>query len=628
MRFIKFTKFIFALISVVIIVSCGKDDGKDVISDFSIAGYVQKGQFIKGADVTAYSLNSELRATGESFSGAIKDDLGSFGILTKTEAPYFELKAEGYYFNENMGQMSDAPISLSALVSSSQRNVNINLLTTITSARIKRLVSEGKSFDLAKRQAEKEAANLFSIPLEYVEVGFDAMNIAEDGNANAVLLAVSCLIQEGRNAGIIQKVIADVSSEFAANGTLSANLMEAIFDERKNISVTNIVRHIVNFYNEKGITNFKIPPFYAMLNDEYANGCHIIEMYNDLTDDNYWVQVEGGTKTYYMISYEDFVVESDVDWITAEATEISSNFYVFRINISSNSAIQGRIGRWIVKTKNGDLLYSDTINQMGNGQRIYLNLNGNVPRTNGLNEGDKVNINGKDYALLFDSYQNQYYVDLPKSDNGYGISTTPDMVVAGKNGDVLCATFTYDSEIDEFIDGGNGKTDVVGTVEVVSYNGMQAGGKTPYYAAFKGLPGNELPNPLYAKLEIACSLLTCQFYYANSLKPFGFEKLEVEFDTDGFLSGEVTVCMYPEHNLYDHSYIVPQTEYKNKSNKVIVHNVNKDNKVSFLVHPQMVSFIKCTVYGDSGSRLFQGELNVNSELKKGVMQNYTIYIPE
>lgn len=70
MRFIKFTKFIFALISVVIIVSCGKDDGKDVTSDFSIAGYVQKGQFIKGANVTAYSLNSELRATGEPLSAA------------------------------------------------------------------------------------------------------------------------------------------------------------------------------------------------------------------------------------------------------------------------------------------------------------------------------------------------------------------------------------------------------------------------------------------------------------------------------------------------------------------------------------------------------------------------------
>lgn len=49
------------------------------------------------------------------------------------------------------------------------------------------------------------------------------MNISEDGNSNAILLAVSCLIQEGRNAGEVQKIISDISSEFETKGNLSEN---------------------------------------------------------------------------------------------------------------------------------------------------------------------------------------------------------------------------------------------------------------------------------------------------------------------------------------------------------------------------------------------------------------------
>lgn len=79
-----------------------------------------KGQFIKGATITAYALNDKLLATGESFPSVIKDDLGSFAISAEVTAPYLELKAEGYYFIENTGETSTSPIYLNALASSSQ----------------------------------------------------------------------------------------------------------------------------------------------------------------------------------------------------------------------------------------------------------------------------------------------------------------------------------------------------------------------------------------------------------------------------------------------------------------------------------------------------------------------------
>ncbi len=75
--------------------------------------------------------------------------------------------------------------------------------------------------------------------------------------------------------------------------------------------------------------------------------------------------------------------------------------------------------------------------------------------------------------------------------------------------------------------------------------------------------------------------------------------------------------MYPDHAMFDPSYKVSETEYKNKSNKVIVNNINNDNKVSILVHPQKIKKIKCIAYDESNSPLFQIEENINFELQKG-----------
>ena len=107
----------------------------------------------------------------------------------------------------------------------------------------------------------------------------------------------------------------------------------------------------------------------------------------------------------------------------------------------------------------------------------------------------------------------------------------------------------------------------------------------------KGISGHELPNPAFAKLETACALLTLQFKQDNSSIQ-NIEKIEIEINPDGFLAGEVTTCMYPDQSIFDPSYIVPETEYKNKSNKLTIHNINSDNKVSLLIHPQIIQYIK------------------------------------
>ena len=112
-------KHFVALLAVVLsLVSCQYltfDDSKSG-NDCRISGYAQKGQLNKGSQVTAFEIDANMVATGKSYPANITDALGSFSFAANVEAPYLEIRAEGYYFNEVTGENSEAPIYLEAIV--------------------------------------------------------------------------------------------------------------------------------------------------------------------------------------------------------------------------------------------------------------------------------------------------------------------------------------------------------------------------------------------------------------------------------------------------------------------------------------------------------------------------------
>ena len=628
----------FALLSAVMLLSCEKENDDvmaDVVSESSISGFAQKGPFIKGSNITAYPLNDKLLPTGECFTSSVKDNLGSFSVSAETSAPYIELKAEGYYFNENGGYITDAPIYLNALIESSQKKANVNVLTTITSGRIKKLISDGKTFLEAKKQAEREFLDVFSAKFSFnhdeVTIGFEEMNILEDGKSNAFLLALSCCINTTFNNGVFgagQKAISDISLQFESDGSVSDKLLqrfEVFNEEFSSSSIIDIVENLIEFYEDNGISDFKIPPFYSMLNKEFYEGFHVISSSLGIdTSDGYDTDAQGGTKEYYVISYDDFITESDVDWITAETKEICNNLYRLNVKISPNNELSGRTGNLYIKSKNGETLYTSITKQRGIGQRIYIRQVGITERVITLNDENKINVNGVDYNLLFDNSLNMYYVDVPNADEGYGISNKPEFLVSGKNGDVLCATFTYKPVIDEYIyddeitDGGD---IIIGGDDQISLKEYSASllpwkMKIPYYVALKSYAGMEVPNPAFVKFEEpACAVLTLQFKEEDSSELNNITELDVEINPDGFLSGEVTTCMYPNYNMNDPSYVVPRTEYKNKSNKLTVYNTNEDNIISFLVYPQTISELKISFsYND---KAYSMNMNSSIDIRRG-----------
>ena len=237
---------------------------------FSFSGKVQKGPFVTGTTVTVNELNESLGQTGKSFTTSITSDDGSFGLSNiEMESNLALLSGNGFYFNEVLGQLSSAQITLQAIADLSEDEfVNINVLTHITKARIETLVGNGLSFADAKRQAEGEFQDFLGVT-EHFNQGFDQMSIVSQGDFNAMLLAFSIILQKPSNNMMeiptlpaeLTLLMTNLSTDFAADGVIdNQELVDKLID---NISLQNqyyIRRRIQNYYADLG-QNVEIPDF-------------------------------------------------------------------------------------------------------------------------------------------------------------------------------------------------------------------------------------------------------------------------------------------------------------------------------------------------------------------------------
>ena len=84
-------------------------------STVTVSGKVQKGPYVQGTEITVRELDSTMTPTGNTFTGTIDDNTGSFSIKGNLTNKIVELSAIGYYFNEVSGSLSNATLTLSAL---------------------------------------------------------------------------------------------------------------------------------------------------------------------------------------------------------------------------------------------------------------------------------------------------------------------------------------------------------------------------------------------------------------------------------------------------------------------------------------------------------------------------------
>lgn len=310
-------------------VSCQEKSGEDKLPEepgaiYSVSGNVQKGPFAQGTAITIQALDESLNPTGQNYSTTTYDDFGAFSIGSQIESRYVEIVANGYYYNEVAGSLSKSQITLRSISDLSEEgNTNINLLTTLESDRIRWLVTnEDMEVADARRQAEQEIYDVFHIPLEVGDSGFDKADISKAGDGNAVLLAISATLQGSRTEAELSELIAKISSELQNTGTLGkSDLAEQIRVGGMGLDYKQIASNLESRYSQLGLSGYVIPPFEDFLD---INGNGVIDRDDQwllVSDAQYSVPQGGGEYSLtveYNVDY-DVMVQEGCDWISVSS---------------------------------------------------------------------------------------------------------------------------------------------------------------------------------------------------------------------------------------------------------------------------------------------------------------------
>jgi len=256
-----------------LMLSCSAKDenssssGTSSNSSNTVSGYVQKGPFIQGTVITVWELDSSLVQTGRTFIGTIDDNTGTFNARGNVVSPYVELSAVGYYFNEVSGSLSTAPLTLQALSDlNDNSSVNVNLMTHLEKKRVEYLMDNSKmTFAAAKTQAQTEIMKIFNI--DNVTLGnSETLDISKSGDGNAVLLAISALLQSDKTEAELTELLSTINTDIRTDGTLDSTTTKATlvtameYLKTRHIDNVTVRDNIEDRYSNLGVSA-TIPAF-------------------------------------------------------------------------------------------------------------------------------------------------------------------------------------------------------------------------------------------------------------------------------------------------------------------------------------------------------------------------------
>lgn len=195
---------------------CSGGGGSSDKSDDSTpqaSGVTQKGPFLKDSNVSIYELVDGVR-TGNSRQTQTIDNTGKFTLYVPWSNPT-EIEINGDYIDESSGLVRSGG-KLSAIVKTDGSEVlfrtNVNILTHIAAARIKKLLQEGKTFDEANREANGMLKSMFNLDISEDE-GARYLDVSRnDKSDNAQLLKLSAALLSSENPqGILDAIVKDAS---------------------------------------------------------------------------------------------------------------------------------------------------------------------------------------------------------------------------------------------------------------------------------------------------------------------------------------------------------------------------------------------------------------------------------
>ena len=257
-----------AILFLIIISACEKDeDQEQPLSLEKVSGFVQKGPYLNGTNIAIAELTETLAHTGKIFSSQITDNKGSFEIKNvELSSQYVELKADGFYFNEVSNQNSAAQLTLFALSDlKAKSSLNVNVLSNLEKNRVNYLISKGSDFTSAKNQAQGEILSIFEIDKSDIAES-ESLDISVPGDDNAILLAISVILQGYLPVSDLSELLANISTDIQEDGELnSQSLGSALINNAMTIKPGEIRANLEARYELLGM-DVVIPDFEKYVN--------------------------------------------------------------------------------------------------------------------------------------------------------------------------------------------------------------------------------------------------------------------------------------------------------------------------------------------------------------------------
>lgn len=240
--------------------SCSDDDeteGDFPPTVFNVMGKVEKGPMIRGSHVNMRTLDEYMTPTGSFYSATIDNNMGDFNYgALKINSPYAQLTADGYFFNEVDGELSEGTIKLDAIVDLKDNStINVNVLTHLKSKRIHHLVTtKGMTFKEANAQAQKELLTQFGLQ-QYASKDASQFSLTSGDDASGALIAISSLVLTDRSDAEIVEYLSILSDEFGKEGAFSQETKKKIQSGKNylNARLDSISENIKNRYKDLGL---------------------------------------------------------------------------------------------------------------------------------------------------------------------------------------------------------------------------------------------------------------------------------------------------------------------------------------------------------------------------------------
>ena len=250
--------------------SCNNLDQEPIIKD--INGFVQKGPFTNGTSITISELNTDLSQTGKNFTTQIVDNNGNFEIKNiELSSNFVELKADGFYFNEIKNENSSAQLTLFALAEiTNTSTLNVNVLSNLEKSRVEYLISNGSSFKDAKKQAQSEILKIFEINNSGIAES-ENLDITKTGEGNAILLAISAILQGYLSVGELSELLANIATDVREDGEINTEAIGSILIKNaKTIKTEEIRKNLENKYLQIS-GDIEFPDFEKYINQFIEN---------------------------------------------------------------------------------------------------------------------------------------------------------------------------------------------------------------------------------------------------------------------------------------------------------------------------------------------------------------------